>query len=200
MLPAVSMVGTHSSRCCDTGQAVIIDPHTGQAVCSCQYSAAVLACARAPASTAAGYPFNGLNVFPTSTDPSILYPSLVSSLAQDESSLYICHWDNCVLKETHTHVYGQTYMFLDKRLRFSKLHITCFTITRRFRITHWVFKYYALGVLKLHIGVLKLSFQTCVFLNKHMCFSIGYTSCTLGPIHYAFYIRHTRFKINKCVL
>ena len=79
LLPAASIVGTPSGRCCDGGQAVIVDPHTGQAVCSCQYSAAVLACARAPARTATGYPFNGLNVFPTSADPATLYSSLVSS-------------------------------------------------------------------------------------------------------------------------
>ena len=52
--------------------------------------------------------------------------------------------------ETHigpTHVYGQTYMFLNERMRFCKLHITCFTITRHvlelhigcFKITRWVF-------------------------------------------------------------
>ena len=29
-------------------------------------------------------------------------------------------WDTCVLKETHTHVYGQTYMFLNERMRFCK--------------------------------------------------------------------------------
>ena len=35
-------------------------------------------------------------------------------------------------------------------------------------------------------GVLKLSFQTCVVLNKHMCFSRLHI---LYVIHYAFYIR-----------
>ena len=63
-------------------------------------------------------------------------------------------------------------MFLNERMRFCKLHITCFTITRHvlelhigcFKITYWVFLNYTLGVLK-------LSFQTCAFLNKHMCFS-----------------------------
>ena len=67
-------------------------------------------------------------------------------------------------------------------MRFSKLHITCFTITRHvlelhigcFKITHWVFLNYTLGVFK-------LSFQTCVFLNKHMCFSRLHIVYTLRP-------------------
>lgn len=80
MLPSQQVLspgaGSATNRCCDGGQSVIIDPHTGQAVCSCQYNAAVLACARAPGRTTIGYPFNGLNVFPTSSDPSTLYSSL----------------------------------------------------------------------------------------------------------------------------
>ena len=82
-------------------------------------------------------------------------------------------------------------MFLYKRMRFCKLHIRCFTITRHvlelhigcFKITHRVFLNYTLGVLK-------LSFQTCVLLNKHMCFSRlhivyirPYTLCVLHQTH-----------------
>ena len=66
---------------------------------------------------------------------------------KNKRHLHVSRWDTCVLKETHTHVYGQTYMFLNERMRFCKLHITCFTITRHvlllhigcFKITHWVF-------------------------------------------------------------
>ena len=57
--------------------------------------------------------------------------------------LHVLLWDTCVLKETHTHVYGQTYMFLNEHMRFCELHITCFTITRH--------------VLELHIGCLKIT-------------------------------------------
>ena len=66
---------------------------------------------------------------------------------KNKEHLHVLLWYTCVLKETHTHVYGQPYMFLNKRMRFCKLHITCFTITRHvlelhigcFKITHWVF-------------------------------------------------------------
>ncbi len=66
---------------------------------------------------------------------------------KNKKHLHVLRWDTCVLKETHTHVYGQTYMFLNKRMCFYKLHITCFTITWHilelhigcFKITHWVF-------------------------------------------------------------
>ena len=66
---------------------------------------------------------------------------------KNKKHLHVLLWDTGVLKETHTHVYDQTYMFLNKRMRFGKLHITCFMITRHFlplhigcfKITHWVF-------------------------------------------------------------
>ena len=67
---------------------------------------------------------------------------------KNKKHLHVLLWDTGVLKETHTHVYGETYMFLNERMRFGKLHITCYT----------------LGVLKLHIGCFKIVFSNmCVF-------------------------------------
>lgn len=48
--------GASSNRgCCENGRPIITDPHTGQTICSCQYSASLLNYPRVPGLTESVY-------------------------------------------------------------------------------------------------------------------------------------------------
>nr|KAI8763335.1 homeobox protein caupolican; partial [Biomphalaria glabrata] len=82
MLPPASSSSsspTMSSPCCENGRS-LVNPHTGQTVCSCQYPAGLLTYSRVgladPVYSTPSYP-TAQAYMPLGTDPSAFYPSLV---------------------------------------------------------------------------------------------------------------------------
>lgn len=82
--PAASPGGA-AGGCCDGGRILGTNPHTGQPVCSCQYSPGLLTYSRVAAglteSVYPGSPYATPGYVPLGTDPSAFYPPLVSCVS-----------------------------------------------------------------------------------------------------------------------
>ena len=91
---AGSVAGSAPTSCCESGRPVMTDPHTGQTICSCQYTAGLLnysrvaaglpdglygsaAAAAAAAATAAAYAAQGIGTL--AIDPSAFCSPIVST-------------------------------------------------------------------------------------------------------------------------
>lgn len=81
--------GSGSRGCCENGRPIMTDPHTGQTICSCQYSSTLLSYARVPglpegvygnpayAAATQGY-------VPLGSEGSAFYSPLVSIISQNK--------------------------------------------------------------------------------------------------------------------
>lgn len=71
-------------RCCENGRPVVADPHTGQTICSCQYSSGLLGYPRVPTlgeavyGASAAYAAAAQSYMPLGADGSAFYSPLVS--------------------------------------------------------------------------------------------------------------------------
>ena len=71
------------STCCENGRPLVTDPHTGQTVCSCQYSSPpILSYPRLPETMYGTTPYATQSYVPIGTDTSAFYSPLVSYLYQ----------------------------------------------------------------------------------------------------------------------
>ncbi|XP_048253493.1 homeobox protein caupolican-like isoform X1 [Haliotis rufescens] len=70
---------TTSNSCCENGRTLVTNPHTGQSVCSCQYTPSLLSYSRVAGLADSVYPttpYATQGYVPLGTDPSAFYPPL----------------------------------------------------------------------------------------------------------------------------
>ncbi|XP_013398871.1 iroquois-class homeodomain protein IRX-6 [Lingula anatina] len=102
-----------SAPCCETGRAILTDPHTGQTVCSCQYSPSLLPYPRAVTglpdgvySPAAAYAAQGyMSAFGHPADPSAFYSPLNYDIKEGGES-----WRGLPQPSAYSYPYDPTSM------------------------------------------------------------------------------------------
>ncbi|GAB1599226.1 Iroquoiscaupolican,Iroquoisirx-2,Iroquoisirx-1-A,IroquoisIRX-2,IroquoisIRX-3,Iroquois-class homeodomain [Argonauta hians] len=106
------------STCCENGRPLVTDPHTGQTVCSCQYSSpSILSYPRLPETMYGTSPYATQSYVPLGTDTSAFYSPLNTSYELKDSTdawRGITQSGACYPYEpSMTYSYGGTYGTMD---------------------------------------------------------------------------------------